>query len=106
LADQLSKAAMNSSDKLVRAHIYIYGRVQGVFFRANMLRVASIYGVNGWVRNLRDGRVEAVLEGSEKAVKRVIEWAHEGPPLAYVEKVEVIWEDYKGEFDSFRILYF
>jgi len=94
-----------SSVKMVRAHIFISGRVQGVFFRSNMRFVASRFGVCGWVRNTSDGRVEAVLEGPEDAVKRVIEWAHEGPPLARVDRVEVIWEDYKGEFKDFRIRY-
>jgi len=91
--------------RMVRAHLFISGRVQGVFFRANMRRVAREHGVKGWVRNLPDGRVEAVLEGPEDAVKKVIEWAHRGPPLARVEKVEVYWEDYRGEFDDFTIRY-
>lgn len=87
----------------VRAHIFVSGIVQGVFFRASMREVARKYGVTGWVRNLPDGRVEAVLEGSEEAVKKVIEWAHRGPPLARVENVEVRWEEYKGEFRDFSI---
>ena len=91
--------------KMVRAHLFISGRVQGVFFRANMRRVAKEHGVKGWVRNLPDGRVEAVLEGPEDAVKKVIEWAHRGPPLARVERVEVHWEEYKGEFNDFSIRY-
>ncbi|RLE93840.1 MAG: acylphosphatase [Thermoprotei archaeon] len=91
--------------KMVRAHLFISGRVQGVFFRANMRRVAREHGVKGWVRNLPDGRVEAVLEGPEDAVKKVIEWAHRGPPLARVERVEVHWEEYKGEFNDFSIRY-
>jgi len=94
-----------SSGRMVRAHIFISGRVQGVFFRSNMRNVASRYGVTGWVRNLPDGRVEAVLEGREDAVMRVLEWAREGPPLARVDDVEVFWEEYKGEFKDFRIRY-
>lgn len=90
---------------LVRAHLFIRGRVQGVFFRQSMKDVATHFGVRGWVRNLPDGRtVEAVLEGEEEAVKKVIEWAHYGPPGAKVEKVEVFYEEYKGEFDGFSIL--
>jgi acylphosphatase len=90
---------------LVRAHLFIRGRVQGVFFRQSMKDVATHFGVRGWVRNLPDGRtVEAVLEGEEEAVKKVIEWAHYGPPGAKVEKVEVLYEEYKGEFDGFSIL--
>ncbi len=88
---------------MCRAHIYVSGRVQGVFFRASMQEVALRNGVTGWVRNLPDGRVEAVLEGPCDAVKRVIEWAHRGPPLARVENVEVEWEPYRGEYSGFKI---
>ncbi len=91
--------------KLVRAHVFVSGRVQGVFFRANTKRVAEELGVKGWVRNLPDGRVEAVFEGEEEAVKKIIEWCHRGPPAARVDKVEVFYEEYKGEFDDFEIRY-
>lgn len=89
----------------VRAHLRIYGLVQGVFFRANMRRRALELGVTGWVRNLPDGSVEAVVEGDEDAVRELIAWAHEGPPLARVERVDVEWEEYRGEFRDFRIRY-
>lgn len=91
--------------EMARAHLYISGRVQGVFFRANMRRVARLHGVRGWVRNLPDGRVEAVLEGRKESVMKVLEWARRGPPLARVEKIEVAWEEYKGEFEGFTIKY-
>ena len=92
--------------RMVRAHIIVRGRVQGVFFRANMKEEADRLGVKGWVRNLPDGySVEAVVEGDEESVKRLIEWCHRGPPLARVEKVEVTYEPYKGEFKDFRIKY-
>lgn len=68
-----------------------------------MQEVARDLGVTGWVRNLPDGRVEAVLEGEEESVKKVIEWARRGPPLARVEEVKVVWEEYKGEFNDFYI---
>ncbi len=87
----------------VRAHVFISGRVQGVFFRDNTRQKARQLGVTGWVRNLPDGRVEAVFEGDEDAVKKIIEWCHIGPPAARVDNVEVIYEPYKGEFDSFKI---
>ncbi|MCD6428128.1 MAG: acylphosphatase [Desulfurococcales archaeon] len=90
---------------MVRAHLRIYGLVQGVFFRSTMKHVAYRLGVTGWVRNLPDGSVEAVVEGPEDKVRKIIEWAHRGPPLARVEKVEVTWEEYKGEFRDFRIKY-
>ena len=92
--------------KKIRAHVFISGRVQGVFFRAYTKDNADKLGVKGFVRNLRDGRVEAVFEGDEEAVKKMIAWCHHGPPAARVEKVDVKFEEYKGEFDSFEIRYF
>jgi acylphosphatase len=88
----------------VRAHVWISGRVQGVFFRAHTKELADELGLTGWVRNLPDGRVEAVFEGEEDAVKEAIEWCKRGPPLASVEKVEVRYEQPTGEFKDFRIL--
>jgi Acylphosphatases len=88
----------------VRAHVWISGRVQGVFFRAHTKELADELSLTGWVRNLPDGRVEAVFEGEEDAVKRAIEWCKRGPPLASVEKVEVRYEQPTGEFKDFRIL--
>ncbi len=91
--------------EMVRAHLRIYGLVQGVFFRANMKRIADSLGVKGWVRNVPDGSVEAVVEGPRDKVEELIRWAHRGPPLARVERVEVTWEPYRGEFRDFRIRY-
>jgi acylphosphatase len=88
----------------VRAHVWISGRVQGVFFRAHTKEVAEKLGLTGWVRNLPDGRVEAVFEGEEEAVKEAIEWCKRGPPLAKVERVEVRYEEPTGEFKDFRII--
>lgn len=93
-----------SARKFVRARIKIYGLVQGVFFRSTMRDKALALGVNGWVRNAPDGTVEAVLEGPEEAVLKIVKWAHRGPPAAVVERVDVIWEEYKGEFKTFRII--
>ena len=70
-------------------HIRIRGLVHGVSFRSSMAQLASDLGVRGWVRNLPDGTVEAFLEGDEKRVKRVIDWARFGPPRARVDKLEV-----------------
>lgn len=89
----------------VRAHVFVSGRVQGVFFRYETRRHARRVGVTGWVRNLPDGRVEAIFEGEKEAVDYMIEFCRRGPPAAKVEKVEVIWEPHKGEFDSFTIRY-
>jgi len=89
----------------VRAHVFISGRVQGVFFRYETKRMAMRYGVSGWVRNLPDGRVEAVFEGEKSDVEEMIKFCHRGPPGAIVRDVEVIWEKPTGEFKGFQIRY-
>lgn len=89
----------------VRAHVFVSGRVQGVFFRSETRREAMRQGVKGWVRNLRDGRVEAVFEGEEEAVKALVDFCREGSPSARVTDLDVKWEDYTGEFRDFRIKY-
>lgn len=86
-----------------RAHIFVLGRVQGVFFRDHTQRWASSLHLKGWVRNLIDGRVEVLAEGDKEGIKNLISKLEEGPPFARVERVEVSWEEYKGEFDDFRI---
>lgn len=70
-------------------HLLISGRVQGVWFRESMRQEALKQGVTGWVRNLPDGRVEAVVCGENEAVGRLLEWTREGPPLAKVSCVEI-----------------
>ena len=92
-------------EEKVRAHAVISGRVQGVFFRLETKHAAEGYGVFGWVRNRRDGTVEAVFEGSEKNVMSILEWCKKGPPVAKVSRVDVQWEDYIGEYNSFEITY-
>lgn len=87
----------------VRAHVFISGRVQGVFFRSEARYEAKERGVNGWVRNLPDDRVEAVFEGEEEDVKRVIEFCKRGTPAARVGNADVMWENYSGEFRDFEI---
>ena len=89
----------------VRAHVLISGRVQGVFFRYETKCLAVKLGVAGWVRNLPDGRVEAVFEGEKEDVERMIEFCHRGPPGAIVREVEVSWEEPTGRLQGFRILY-
>lgn len=88
-----------------RVHVFISGWVQGVFFRLSAQELAQRSGVTGWVRNLRDGRVEAVFEGEEEAVERLVAWCHRGPPGAEVKDVDVTYEDYTGEYDSFSMRY-
>lgn len=79
-----------------RAHLFISGRVQGVFYRAFTEEIAHSLGLNGWVRNLRDGRVEAVFEGDEDKILIAIQRCKEGPPYAIVDNIEVIWEEPEG----------
>ena len=88
-----------------RAHVFVTGRVQGVFFRSQTRHIADRYGVNGWVRNLPDGRVEAVFEGEKEAVEALIEFCKRGPSGARVTNVDLSWENYTGTFDRFRIRY-
>lgn len=88
-----------------RAHVYIKGRVQGVFFRATTRKKAEDNGVTGWVKNLPDGRVEAVFEGEEEKIEKMIDFCHKGPNSARVEDVEVEWEDYRGNFSGFEVKY-
>lgn len=88
-----------------RAHLFISGRVQGVFFRSNTRKKALELGLGGWVRNLNDGRVEAVFEGEESFIEKVIDWCHRGPSYASVDEVEVYWEEFRDEFQTFSIRY-
>ncbi len=84
-----------------RAHLFISGRVQGVNFRYYTVQEARSRGLAGWVRNLPDGRVEAVIEGAEASVEAMVEWCRKGPPAARVDHVEVNWEQPSGDADSF-----
>ena len=82
-----------TSREHVRAHVFVSGIVQGVSFRWYATQQARAHGVSGWVRNLDDGRVEAVFEGSRTAVDALVAWCREGPRHARVSGVEVTWED-------------
>jgi acylphosphatase len=81
---------------VVRYRVLISGRVQGVFFRDTCRRLAEDSGVTGWVRNLPDGRVEAVFEGPAAEVRRLVDWARTGPRLAVVDDVAVQSEPPEG----------
>jgi len=85
-----------------RAHVYVSGRVQGVFFRDTTRQTAQAEGVDGWVRNLEDGRVEAVFEGPPDAVDAMVEFCHEGSPAARVSDVDVDDGDAEG-IEGFRV---
>jgi acylphosphatase len=94
-----------SDTKKSRAHVFVSGRVQGVYFRQNTKDVASRHRVTGWVRNLPDGRVEAIFEGREMDVKEVIEWCNVGPPKASVHDVSIIFGKFTGDFGDFGVNY-
>ena len=89
----------------VRAHLIVNGRVQGVFFRAETRDQAAILGLTGWVKNRPDRSVEVVAEGSRERIEKLIDWCRQGPPRADVSDVNVVWEEYTGEFDEFKIIY-
>lgn len=89
---------------MVRAHLIIEGLVQGVSFRASTVEAARTLEVYGWVRNNPNGAVEAVLEGEEEKVNRLIGWCRTGPPMARVERVNLSWEPFRNEFDDFTAL--
>lgn len=86
-----------------RAHLLVSGRVQGVFYRAETEKNANRHNVTGWVQNLPDGRVEALLEGEKENVESVIEFCKRGPPGAHVHSLEVTWWKWTGEFTEFTI---
>lgn len=87
----------------VRVHIFVSGRVQGVFFRHFTKQHAQALGIGGWVRNLSDGRVEAVFEGGQAQVERLLELVKKGPPLANVKAVDVKFEKPTREFRDFEV---
>ena len=88
-----------------RVRLFIKGKVQGVFFRQALKVTAKKNNVLGWVRNLKDGRVEALLEGEDENVSALVEWCHGGSANARVEDIEIKNENYKGEFSKFDVLY-
>ena len=97
---------MSESNKyMAAAHIFVSGRVQGVFYRANTVDIAREHNLTGWVRNLEDGRVEAILEGEKEDVQKVIEWCRSGPPHASVTELEIEWLEYSGDLSGFTLKY-
>jgi acylphosphatase len=86
-----------------RAHVFVSGRVQGVFFRVETRHEATKRNVVGWVRNTHDNRVEAIFEGQKEAVEKMIEFCRKGPSGAKVTDLTVQWQTYTGEFRDFKI---
>jgi acylphosphatase len=88
-----------------RAHLLIDGRVQGVFFRAFTRDVARSLGLDGWVRNLHDGRVEAIFEGDKALIEKAIQQCYQGPPYARVSDIDITWEDRLEGLTGFSVRY-
>ena len=84
--------------------MWISGRVQGVFFRMETMRAAHRIGVKGWVKNMRDGRVEAVMEGPESKVDEMAAWCRKGPALANVTGMDIMEEAFEGACTDFEIV--
>ncbi len=92
--------------KEARAHLLIEGRVQGVFYRAFTKDLAYNFNLKGWVRNLYDGRVEAVFEGKKELVEQAIKECFKGPPGARVDNIDVKWETHGEDLKDFSIKYY
>ena len=86
-----------------RVHVVVSGRVQGVAFRDSTRSQAEKLGLNGWVCNTQDGRVEAVFEGEPEAVRQMVEWCESGPSSADVDDVSVEQETPSGDFSGFEV---
>ena len=87
------------------AHVIVSGMVQGVFFRRSTREIASFCGVNGFVRNLPGGQVEAVLQGERSEVEKVVDFMREGPAGAVVERISVEWRDSSETHEGFHVRY-
>ena len=88
-----------------RIHVFVSGRVQGVFFRYETRKTAKDLGIKGWVRNLPDGRVEVIAEVDKDKIDNLIEFLKKGTPAARIDKVDVETEEYQNEFEDFTIKY-
>lgn len=89
--------------EMVRAHIWVQGRVQGVGFRAHVEYFANQIGVKGWTRNVGLDTVETVVEGSRAQIEKFIEVVKQGPRSSRVDESRVEWEDVTGEFPDFNV---
>ena len=86
-----------------RAHVYVSGDVQGVFFRDSTRQKAQQLGLAGWVKNLPDGRVEALFEGPSQRVREMVRWCEQGPPHAAVENVDVEFDTAQEDLAGFEV---
>jgi acylphosphatase len=85
-----------------RVHIFVYGLVQGVFFRSNTVSTAKRMGLTGWVRNRSNGSVEIDAEGDRKKLREFVEWCGHGPEGAKVDEIKKEWGKATGEFSDFK----
>lgn len=92
-------------EEKIRAHIIVSGRVQGVYYRQKTVKQAQKLGLSGWVKNLNNGKVEAVFEGKKKSVEKIVNWAKKGPVFARVLGSNIDWQEYTGEFNNFEVKY-
>lgn len=92
-----------SETSLARLHVEVYGRVQGVGFRYYTQSQARRLGVKGWVRNNWRGGVEVEAEGPREVLERFLELVRKGPATARVERVDVVWGPYTGQYDDFEV---
>ncbi len=89
------------SDEIITLHLNITGRVQGVGYRDSLRMIAQALNVTGWVRNVEDGSVEAIVQGEEQDVERVVAWCHNGPPGANVKYVNATLAENQQVFIAF-----
>lgn len=95
---------MNASDgDRTRAHVYVSGEVQGVFFRDSARQRAEELGLAGWVKNVPDGRVEALFEGPSQWVEEMVRWCEQGPPHARVQSVDSEYDEAHGDLSGFEV---
>ncbi len=86
-----------------QAHLIVSGKVQGVFYRASCQEVAQALGLTGWIRNLSDGNVEALVQGEKEKIEKLIEWCKKGPAGAKVNNVNITWGNAQEEFKNFDV---
>lgn len=91
-------------EDLASINLLVTGDVQGVFYRASTLEQAQQLNLSGWVKNLADGSVEVVAEGSRYALDTLADWCKRGPPAAAVDHVSVRWGRHRDEFKTFQIV--
>jgi len=101
--DLLAMRPSDPKSKKSRAHLFISGHVQAVWYRASTKQQADNLGLTGWVRNCKSGQVEIIVEGADVSIDKLISWCRTGPSMAQVTDVRIDFDDYRGEFGGFRV---